>query len=105
MSSHPPPCTPPLLRSLTLHELQSSAVVLLEALLPLQALTTRGTAVLLLPHPRRQASGPGQLARGSGALSGHVDILLEMEAVDPAPDDRRRRIRGFSRFPETPRDR
>jgi hypothetical protein len=45
------------------------------------------------------------MARGSGALSGHVEVILEMATVSADPDDRRRRLLGFSRFAETPADR
>ena len=84
---------------------ENSASTMLEALLPLQNLTALGMSVLLMHHPRRQSSAAGQTARGSGALSGHVDVIVEMQAVSDAPADRRRRLRGFSRFEETPRDR
>ena len=84
---------------------ENTASLMLEALLPLQSLTALGLAVLLLHHPRKQASAAGQTARGSGALSGHVDVILELQAMNDAPEDRRRRLRGFSRFEETPRDR
>jgi len=84
---------------------ENVASLMLEALLPFQKLTALGTAVLLQHHPRRQASVAGQMARGSGALSGHADILIEMQAFSESPTDRRRRLRGFSRFEETPRDR
>src|SRR5581483_12161002 len=40
---------------------------MLEALLPLQRLTTEGVAVLVLHHPRKKARPDGQSARGSGA--------------------------------------
>ena len=84
---------------------ENTASLMLEALLPLQKLTGLGMAVLLMHHPRKQASAAGQTARGSGALSGHVDVIVEMQALTAAPEDRRRRLRGFSRFDETPRDR
>src|SRR5262249_10246320 len=43
-------------------------------------------------------------ARGSGALSGFVDILVEMDWDRRGPDDdRRRRLRAYSRYEETPR--
>src|SRR5947199_360650 len=63
-----------------------------------------GTAVLILHHPRKQASAAGQWARGSGALSGYVDILLEMHYYATADaDDRRRKVLAYSRHDETPR--
>jgi hypothetical protein len=77
---------------------------MLDVLLPLQALTRLGVAVLVLHHPRKAASAPGRMARGTGALSGSVDILVELELVGgAADDDRRRRLSGFSRHRATPR--
>ncbi len=46
---------------------------------------------------------PGQAARGSGALSACVDIILEMQPVCRRnPQDRRRRLRAYSRYAATP---
>ena len=84
---------------------ENTAGAMMEALLPLQVLTALGMAVLLLHHPRKQSSAPGQMARGSGALSAHVEVVLEMKTISAEPDDRRRRLMGFSRYPETPTDR
>jgi hypothetical protein len=82
----------------------SNAAVMLAALAPLQMLADAGVAVLILHHPRKQASAPGQWARGSGALSGFVDIVLEMHYYSTADaDDRRRKLFAFSRHDETPR--
>jgi len=83
---------------------ENDAGLMLEALLPLQKLTTAGLGVLLLHHPRKQPSADGQGARGSGALSGHVDLLLELQyysTTDPA--DRRRKLLARSRFTQTER--
>ena len=78
--------------------------VMLAALLPLQPLTSAGVAVLLLHHPRKQASAAGQWARGSGALSGFADVLLEMHYYSTAEAaDRRRKLFAFSRHDATPR--
>jgi AAA domain len=85
---------------------ENNAGLMLEALLPLQRLTAAGLAVLVLHHPRKGEPSAGQMARGSGALSGYVDVLIEMTAVGPpASDDRRRRLRAWSRHEETPRSR
>jgi hypothetical protein len=71
---------------------------------PLFELKTRGVAVLVLHHPRKGPVAAGQAARGSGALGGSVDIIQEMDGLSgPTTDDRRRKVAGFSRFPETPR--
>lgn len=84
---------------------ENNAACMLEALVPLQQLTSAGVAVLVNHHPRKGLTSAGQAARGSGALSGFVDILVEMHWLDgPAAEDRRRRLRAFSRYPETPPD-
>jgi hypothetical protein len=83
---------------------ENNADLMLEALAPLERLTADGLAVLLLHHPRKQASADGEWARGSGALSGHADILIEMKYFgSAAADDRRRKLLAYSRFEETPR--
>jgi hypothetical protein len=85
---------------------ENDAPSMLEALAPLQRLTSLGMAVLVLHHPRKQESAPGTAPRGSGALLGHADILIEMRACPRAADgDRRRRLHAFSRYDETPRER
>ncbi len=81
---------------------ENSAAAVLSALLPLRRLTAAGMVVLLMHHPRKSGGPDGVLSRGSGALGGHADILIEMScAADSSPEDRRRRLRAFSRFPET----
>jgi hypothetical protein len=83
---------------------ENLAGMMTECLLPLRELTDRGVAVLLLHHPRKGKTRAGQAARGSGALASHVDILVEMHwYANPESDDRRRWLRAYSRFEETPR--
>lgn len=83
---------------------ENDAATMLAALLPLQRLTTRGVAGLVVHHPRKGASAPGQAARGSGALTGFADVLIEMDRVGPPDaDDRRRKLMAFSRHPATVR--
>jgi hypothetical protein len=73
---------------------------------PLEQLTSAGQSVLLVHHPRKGKTAPGQAARGSGALSAFVDVLMEMRLpVDTGPLSRRRRLRAWSRFDGTPRNR
>jgi hypothetical protein len=84
---------------------ESNAGPMLEALLPLQRLSGQGVAVLVLHHPRKGEAAPGKMARGSGALSGCADILIEMGGVGRgAPEGRRRRLRAWSRHEQTPHD-
>ena len=83
---------------------ENHANTMLQALLPLQDLTRRGMAVLLLHHPVKGEPREGQAARGSGALLGFADISIEMRLYSRAnPDDRRRVLQAFSRHDETPR--
>jgi hypothetical protein len=82
---------------------ENDSAEMLKAVVPLQDLTTRGMSVLLSHHPRKGRLLPGQAARGSGALSGFADVIVEMGAVSRRnPKDRRRWLRTYSRFAATP---
>lgn len=82
----------------------SDAGTLLDFLQPLQLLTRFGLAVLVLHHPRKKSSEEGNSARGSGALLGYVDIILELNRMGHlSTDERRRRLVGLSRHADTPR--
>ena len=83
---------------------ENDAATVMEALLPLQRLTGQGVAVLVLHYPRKGQSAAGESARGSGALSGWADVLVEMGwPAGAAEDDRRRVLTARSRHDETPR--
>jgi RecA-family ATPase len=83
---------------------ENNANLMAEALLPLQQLTSQGVAVLILHHTRKQESADGKMARGSGALAGFVDILIEKHWYgSPEGEDRRRRLQSWSRYSETTR--
>jgi hypothetical protein len=93
----------PLAGLLPMHS-ENDAGTLLAALQPLERLTAAGLAVLLSHHPRKKVASVGQAARGTSALIGHADVLLEMHWHEPAdPADRRRRLLAWSRHEETPR--
>jgi hypothetical protein len=80
---------------------ENNAISMLAGLNPLRRLTAAGMAVLILHHPRKADERP----RGSGALSGFVDILIEMSVPRcGGPENRQRRLQGAARFSETPRD-
>ena len=74
----------------------------LKALHALERLTSDGMSVLLTHHPSKGRTVAGQASRGSGALCGEVDVLIEMSNCSGAADDRRRRLLAFSRSEETP---
>jgi AAA domain len=83
---------------------ENDAGTMLDVLLPLQRLTGAGIAVLINHHPKKGEPPPGHAARGSGALSGYVDVIIEMTWYGRATDDeRRRKLAAFSRLPETTR--
>jgi len=76
---------------------------LFDMLQPLRRLADCGVAVLVLHHPRRKASDEGHSARGSGALLGFVDVILELHrCTNLASDSCRRRLVGLSRRLQTP---
>jgi AAA domain len=83
---------------------ENDAGTVLQMLLTLQDLTALGVAVLILHHPKKGTVLAGQAARGSGALGGNADIIIEMDGISgPTEDDRRRRLAAFSRYADTPR--
>jgi hypothetical protein len=74
-----------------------------ECLQPFQELAGSDRAILLVHHLRK---GDGQEAtghRGSGALCALPDILLELRRYDAKnPGDRRRELKGYGRWDQTP---
>lgn len=84
---------------------ESDPGTLLDMLTPLRRLAAAGAAVLVLHHPRKAAAEAGSAARGSGALLGFVDVILELSRIGPlATDSCRRKLSGLSRHAETPRE-
>jgi len=76
---------------------------MLDFLHSLSPLTAAGMAVWLQHHPRKGRTPSGQASRGSGALPGFVDILMEMNWYHAGDNSsRRRRFLNFSRFDDTP---
>jgi len=71
----------------------------------LHQLSATGAALLMSHHPRKSDGSEGTASRGSGALPGFVDTIVELRRYDPERDtDRRRVLRGYSRFSETPHE-
>jgi hypothetical protein len=83
--------------------IENSAAGITNCLRPLGELMARGISVLIAHHPAKGATRPGQAARGSGALSSFVDIILEMSWCGSPEDeaDRRRWLHAYSRHAET----
>jgi hypothetical protein len=82
---------------------ENDASKVIAAMNPLHHLTEAGAAVLLVHHPRKGDGTEGQASRGSGALPGFVDTILELRRYEPEnAKDCRRTITGLGRFDETP---
>src|SRR5260370_34787627 len=83
---------------------ETCAPKMLDCLLPLQALAKLGPAVWLPHHPAKSKRADGQAARGSSALTGFADIVIELSCLHRARSpDRRRRMCAYSRYVQTPR--
>jgi hypothetical protein len=75
-----------------------------EALEPLQYAAASGLAVVIISHQRKSAGEYGEAVRGSNALTGGVDIVVELERPAPtlALGRHARVLRAVSRFISTP---
>ncbi len=61
-------------------------------------------AVLLIHHLRKSDAEEGQGARGSSAIAGAMDVVLELRRAKEMPSDTFRSLQAYSRFRETPLD-
>jgi hypothetical protein len=78
---------------------ENNAAEVISALLPLQGVASAGCAVLILRHPRKSDGGQATAGRGSGAIAGLVDIIIEMRRYDPDQlQDTRRVLSVYSRY-------
>jgi hypothetical protein len=82
---------------------ETSAADVGAALAPVHRLTP-GRAVLLVHHLRKSDGAEGTGSRGSGALAGFVDIIVELRRQKPAldPGQRRRVLSGYGRYDAIP---
>jgi hypothetical protein len=70
-------------------------------LMPFNALTEAGAAVLLMMHPAKTDAGEARATRGSGSIPAFADIIVEMRRFDPERrDDTRRTLTAYGRFDE-----
>lgn len=85
-------------------EKENEAGPVADALMPLQILTEKA-GVFLSHHFRKSGGEEATGARGSGALPGFVDTIMELRRYAPGDrKDRRRVISGYGRFEETPEE-
>lgn len=71
-------------------------------MLPLQNAAHDGLAVLVCRHERKSGGEVGESGRGSSAISGDVDIILQMRRPEGNQPTNRRVIESLSRYSETP---
>jgi RecA-family ATPase len=57
---------------------ENAAAKMMAALTPLHAITEAGAGVVMLHHPRKGDGTEGRTSRGSGALPGFADVIVEM---------------------------
>jgi hypothetical protein len=76
----------------------------LEAIEPLQLLAAKGFAVLVTRHDRKAGGEVGESARGSGAFTGAVDIVLALGREPASSRPTMRHLGCLSRFDETEPD-
>lgn len=78
---------------------ENDASKVMDALTPLHAITEAGAGLLLIHHPRKGDASEGQASRGSGALPGFVDAIVELRRYRAEDShDRRRKLTAYGRF-------
>jgi DNA-binding transcriptional ArsR family regulator len=83
---------------------ENSAGAVLEALEPIMHAAGERLAVLILAHQRKSRGEFGEAVRGSNALTGSVDIIVELERPPAAimGGETMRVLRALSRYGATP---
>jgi putative DNA primase/helicase len=87
-------------------EAENSSGAVIEAVTPLLNAAGQGLSVILVTHQRKSDGDHGEAVRGSNALVGAVDVVMELERV---PKSKRaaenvRVLRAVSRFSSTPEE-
>ena len=82
-------------------EAEKDAGAVQAAMEPVVQAARSGLAVLLILHSRKGGGEDGEGVRGSSALAGAADIVLELERVQGGPA-RQRKLLALSRYPQTP---
>lgn len=80
---------------------ENQAGAVLKAVSPLGEAAAAGLAVVLVAHQRKGGGEHGEALRGSSALAGAVDVVVELERLK-GEDRSARIVRSVSRFPTTP---
>jgi len=80
---------------------ENSSGAVIEVLQPLLLAAASGLAVLIITHQRKAEGRYGEGVRGSNALTGAVDIIIELERRSSIPAHARLLV-AVSRFDSTP---
>ena len=72
------------------------------AMTPLQTAAHHGLSVLVLRHDRKGGGDVGESGRGSSAISGDVDIIVQLRRSQGNAPSSRRMLETLSRYDETP---
>jgi len=80
---------------------ENSAGAVIEALAPLLDAAASGLAVVIVTHHRKGGGKHGEAVRGSNALAGAVDVVIDTERLGDA-DEQARVLRAESRYSRTP---
>jgi Helix-turn-helix domain len=83
---------------------ENEAGEVLAAIGALQQAADTGLAVQVVSHQRKSPGRFGEAVRGSNALTGAVDIIVEIERSLLFRDPNMRVLRAVSRYDETPED-
>lgn len=83
---------------------ENSSGAVLEALRPLMQAAGSGVSVLVSTHQRKSGGSDGEAVRGSNAIAGAVDIILELERARGVDAPHMRVLRAASRFRATPEE-
>ncbi len=81
---------------------ENSAAEVNAALMPLRAISATGAAVILVHHDRKSGGSNGEGARGSSAIGGFPDALVQLKRYRDQPGDTRRRLSYVGRFEHAP---
>lgn len=81
---------------------ENDAAKVSRSLLPVFQLAKKNIGVLIVHHDRKSGGDYGNAARGSNALTGFVDIIVEVGRLDDNQSPTRRVLKTLSRFDESP---
>jgi hypothetical protein len=81
---------------------ENDAAKVSRSLIPISQLAKKNIGVLIVHHDRKSGGDYGNAARGSNALTGFVDIIVELGRLDDNHSPTRRVLKTLSRFDESP---